>query len=240
MHKTIWNHRHVAALALAALLAGCGGGGGGGGSAATCTANCTTVTLANSDGSPVSGIYPSAINQSTGQICATSSNATSSAGSTVLSLTNCDGSTATVIAPVGSGIVAGSCTVGQSCTLRPGTTNSTATYQGTWTAQYSSSLTTGDSGKCTVILNANGVIVDSSGNTLTETSAKNCHSNLGSQNDFVLMGTLYPDGSFSGSATSGAVYKGSFSVGTTTSAGGQWNNAAANTSGTWSATRTGQ
>lgn len=238
MKNGMRHYRHVAALGLVALLAGCGGGGGGGSTAATCTADCTTVNLTKSDGSPVPNTYPTAINPNNGQVCATSSNPTSSTGSTELSLSNCGGTTAIVTAPVGGGTVVGTCTIGQTCTLSPGTTTSTAPYAGTWTAQYSSSLTTGDYGTCTVILNADGIIVDANGDKETSTSAPNCFSQLSPSNNFTLLGTLYPDGSFNGSTSAGATYTGAFNVGTTTSAGGSWTNKSAGTSGTWSAIRT--
>jgi hypothetical protein len=153
-------------------------------------------------------------------------------------LSNCGGTTAIVTAPVGGGTVVGTCTIGQTCTLSPGTTTSTAPYAGTWTAQYSSSLTTGDYGTCTVILNADGIIVDANGDKETSTSAPNCFSQLSPSNNFTLLGTLYPDGSFNGSTSAGATYTGAFNVGTTTSAGGSWTNKSAGTSGTWSAIRT--
>jgi len=235
MQNRMGNDRLVAALGLVALLAGCGGGGSTT-TAAQCTADCTTVNLTKSDGSPVPDAYPTAINPSDGQVCATSSNPTSSAGTTQLSLSNCGGSTAIVTAPVGVGTAVGTCTVGQSCNLSPGTTTTTAPYAGTWTAKYSSSLTTGDYGTCTVILNVGGLIVDQSDSS----SVANCISSVSSSNDFTLSGYLSADGSFVGSTSAGASYKGSFSVGTTSAAGGSWTNASANTSGTWVATRTAQ
>ena len=239
-HNGISHCRYLVALGLVAMLAGCGGGGGGGSQTAQCTANCTTVNLTNSDGTPVSNTYPTAINPNNGQVCATSSNPTSSSGSTQISLTNCGGATAIVTAPVSGGgtTVAGVCTVGQSCNLSPGTTISTAPYAGTWTAKYSSSVTTGDYGTCTVVLNANGVIVDQNGNAVTSASSPNCSSSISPSNDFALWGTLSPDGTFNGSTSAGATYTGAFGVGTTTYAGGGWKNSGANTSGTWSATRT--
>ncbi len=231
------HYQYIAALGLAALLAGCGGGGGGT-PPSTCTAACTPVNLKKSDGTPVPDVYPTAINPNNGQVCAISSNPTSSGGSTELSLSNCGGSSAIVTAPVGGGTVVGICTVGQSCTLSPGTTTSTAPYAGTWTAKYSSSLTTGDNGTCTVILNTNGVIVDQGGNAVTSSSPSNCFSKMSPSNDFTLWGNLSRDGSFQGSTSSGATYTGSFNVGTTTSAGGSWENPSAGATGTWSATRT--
>jgi len=237
MNNGMWRYRHAAALGLVALLAGCGGGGGGGSTAATCTADCVPVNLKNG-ANPVPNVYPTAIDPSTGQVCSTSPSATSDSGSTQLSLSGCGGSTAIVTAPVGGGTVVGTCTVGQTCNLSPGTTTSTAPYAGTWTAQYSSSLTTGDYGTCTVILNTNGVIVDTDGKVVTSSSASNCVSKVSASNNFTLGGTLLADGSFNGSTSAGATYKGAFNVGTTTSAGGSWTNTSAGTSGTWSATRT--
>jgi hypothetical protein len=228
----------VAVLGLVALLAGCGGGGGGSSPAQCTAADCTPVTIKNPDGSPVPNVYPTAINPNNGQVCAISSNPTSSAGSTELSLSNCGGSTAIVTAPVGGSTVVGTCTAGQTCNLSSGATTSTVPYAGTWTAKYSSSLTTGDNGTCTVILNTNGKIVDQNGNEVTSSSASNCVSNVTASNNFTLSGTLFPDGSFQGSTSSGATYTGTFNVGTATSAGGSWQNKGAGTSGTWSATRT--
>lgn len=238
MKNVMWNYRHVAVLGLVALLAGCGGGGGGGSTAAQCTADCTTVNVTQKDGSPVPNVFPTAINPNNGQVCASSSDATSSGGSAELSLSNCGGSTAIVTAPVGGGTVVGTCTVGQTCNLSPGTTTLTAPYAGTWTAKYNSSLTTGDYGTCTVILNTNGVIVDKDGNAVISSSASNCVSQVSASNSFTLWGTLSPDGSFKGSTSAGATYTGAFNIGTTTSAGGSWTNTSAGTSGTWSATRT--
>lgn len=238
MNNGLWRYRHAAALGLVALLTGCGGGGGGGSTAAQCTADCLSGNVTDRSGNGVSGVYVTATNPSTGQTCSTSVGTTSSAGSYSLSASNCGGSTVIVTAPVGGGTVVGTCTVGQTCNLSPGTTKSTIPYAGTWTANYSSSLTTGDYGTCTVILNSNGVIVDQSNNTVTSSSSANCISKVSPSNNFTLMGTLSPDGSFQGTTSSGATYKGQFNVGSATSAGGSWTNTGAGTNGTWNATRT--
>jgi len=225
MHKTIWNHRHVAALALAALLAGCGGGGGGGGSAATCTANCISGNVTDGSGSGVSGVYVTATNPATGQTCATSTGATSSAGAYEVSASNCGSSSVVVSAPFGGGTVVNSCTVGQTCNLNPGTATSVAAYAGTWTANYVSSVAGGDSGTCKVVVLQDG--------TIDATASNNCTS--AKSGPFTLSGALDAQGEFKGTTTTGAAYIGSFNA-SNRSAVGTWKNATTGDGGTWAAT----
>lgn len=91
MNNGLWRYRHAAALGLVALLAGCGGGGGGGSDVAQCTANCVSGQVQNSSGQGVSGVYVTATNTSTGQVCATSTAPTAADGSYVISLSTCGG-----------------------------------------------------------------------------------------------------------------------------------------------------
>jgi hypothetical protein len=227
MNNVMWNYRHVAALGLVALLAGCGGGGGGGTTAATCTADCLSGNVTDGSGNGVSGVYVTATNPSTGQTCSTSVGTTSIAGSYSLSASNCGGSTVIVSAPSGGGTVVNSCTVGQTCNINPGTTTSVAAYAGTWAANYSSSTAGGDSGSCSVVVKQDGTI---------DATANNCKSSL-SGKSFTLGGSLNAQGVFNGTTDLGAAYTGTFNA-AQRAAVGSWSNSSAGTEGTWGAALT--
>lgn len=227
MKNVMLNYRHVAALGLVALLAGCGGGGGGGTTAVTCTADCVSGQVTNSSGGGVSGVYVTATNPATGQVCSTSPNKTSSDGSYVLSTTACGNSAVVITAPVGSGTVVNSWNPDQPSTgvnLNPDTTSSLAAFAGTWTASYSSSVPSGgDSGTCAVVVNQSGVI---------DATQNNCISNL--SGPFTLTGALTDQGKFMGNTSTGATYSGLF-VALSKSASGTWKNSVNGDNGNWTA-----
>lgn len=228
MNKAIRGCRQAATLGLVALLAGCGGGGGGSTPTPTCTANCVSGQVTDSAGGGVSGVYVTATNPATNQVCFTSP--TGSNGGYTVSTSACGSGAVVLTAPVGGGTVVNSWAPGQSTTgvnLNPGTTSSVAAYAGTWSANYVSSLSSGgDSGSCSVVVNAAGVI-DAAQNS------NNCTSKL--SGTFTLTGALNAQGYFAGTATTGAAYSGQFVV-LSKSASGIWQNSGTNDQGTWTAT----
>ncbi|WP_141655699.1 hypothetical protein [Thiomonas bhubaneswarensis] len=227
MNNGLWRYRHAAALGLVALLAGCGGGGGS--TAATCTADCISGQVSDGSGGGVSGVYVTATNPTTGQVCSTSTSVTGSDGSYSLSTSSCGGGAVVVTAPAGGSTVVNSWTPGQPATgvnLNPGTTSSIAAFAGTWSATYTSPLTGGDSGSCTVVVNTSGVIDPSQ-------NLDNCKSNL--SGSFTLTGALNDQGYFVGTTNTGATYIGKFDA-TNKSAAGTWQNSQNTDFGKWDAT----
>lgn len=238
MNNGMWRYRHAAALGLVALLAGCGGGGGGGASPTPPANNSSQCTLfyglsgkvLDGSGAGVSGVYVTAMNALTQQVCSTSTSPTGSDGSYVLPIGSCGNATSvTVSAPLSNTTVSNnwsSCQPVNGVNLTPSTTSGVAAYQGTWSATYSSNLQTGgDSGSCSVVVNAAGVIDPAQ-------NAKNCTSSISGH--FTLTGALNDQGQFAGTTSSGASYIGQFDA-TNKSANGTWQNSGKTDNGPWQA-----
>ena len=259
MNNGMWRYRHAAALGLVALLAGCGGGGGGGGSPTGLvptpypqpvvkpSPGCSLFyglsgQVLNASGSGEGGVVVTATNPANGQACST--NVTNPDGTYVLATQSCANATSvTVSATLKTGQTVSnswsSCQPVNDVNLTLDTSAALKAYQGTWSATYQSTSSSGDSGNCTVVVNAYGGI---------SASTDNCQSNVSGNPSFALTGTLSPAGIFTGQAvysgqsSPGAYYSGTFNPPSSTApaatASGTWTNAATPpvSEGTWQAT----
>ena len=198
MKKGMGHYRHAVVLGLAALLAGCGGGGGGGGglTSTTCTADCVSGRVQTAGGSGISGVYVTATNVLTGQVCSASTSPTSSDGSYVISLSACGGGQAPVVitAPGGEAItIPGTNGSGSGASSSSPSGSSTSTSgAGTGTSSTGSTLPPSDSG---------------AGQSTTSTSSDTS-------------GATSPSGSSSTSIGSGSTTTSSSGTSSSTAAGG--------------------
>ena len=215
MHKgLVW-----VCIVTAGLLAGCGGGGGGGQQTPT-SANAGSSLTVNT-GSTITGVTVAPSNSASTPCGA---GVTTSAGQFIVSTAQCGNQPLTITTNNGE---VNNYVPGQPTTVVVNTTTTSQikAYAGNWTASYNSpsSQPSGDSGSCSnITISPTGLI--------TFSSCSSAHSG-----QFTLTGGLDSNGNFQGTATTGAVYKGVFSV--TASSGGNWTNSATGGSGSWTASK---